>query len=74
MTCIPLPRYAADYAALWISESLAEQFPGWRIELSPLGMWQATWRSADGRDSHHVMAFTARQLAGKLSNITKTSQ
>lgn len=64
---IPAQRYAAE-AMQW---ALAEEFPGWEIVLSPLGMWDAAWHSADRHDSHYVMAHTAGQLAGKLRNITR---
>lgn len=65
MTAVPPGRYAAE-AMLW---TLAEEFPGWEIVLSPLGMWDAAWHSPDRHDSHYVMAHTAGQLAGKLRNI-----
>lgn len=63
MTGVPLPRFAAEAMTV----TLAEQFPGWDIVLSPLGMWNADWHSADGHASHYVIAFTAGQLAGASS-------
>lgn len=67
---IPLPRLAA----LAISGTLAEWFPGWQITHSSQGMWHAEWRSPDGQHSHYVITCTAAQLAERLWAVTGNGQ
>jgi hypothetical protein len=62
-----IPRFAAQWL---LSEILRERFPGWEIEVSRLGMWNATRTSDNGRTTYYVITFTCEQLTERLSDIT----
>jgi hypothetical protein len=48
--------------------SLAAEFPGWEVAVSPagLGMWTAYWQSDDGRHRWCIVASSAPQLLDAL--------
>jgi hypothetical protein len=48
--------------------SLAAEFPGWQVAVSPdgLGMWGAYWQSDDGRHRRYIVAPSAPLLLDAL--------